>query len=201
MIDHCHFIILCGHHALSSCHPEQPAQAGGPASPALAAEGTRVSSVRRQPPSVHKAMKSGARTPVYAHRRSWSAQEPAAEPAMAPRAAVPVATAWARSSTWPATRSMPVRRLPSCRVFATNVSSDAMMDNHGGGPGHGQRGQMSSLSINDAIDASAAAMIRCAADLSDMYSAAIFELAADTRNPTDHGTGSGSVRSSCSCLG
>src|SRR5579864_9000199 len=36
---------------------------------------------------------------------------------------------------------MPFRRLPSCRVFAYSVSSDAMIDNQGGGPGHGHRGQ------------------------------------------------------------
>ncbi len=66
-----------------------------------------------------------------------------------------------------------------------------MIDNHGGGPGHGQRGQISSLSIKSAIDASAAAMISCAASVFVICSAAIFELTAATRNWTDHGTGSG----------
>src|ERR1700722_13407557 len=86
---------------------------------------------------------------------------------------------------------MPARRLPSCRVFATKVSSDAMIDNQGGGPGYGQRGQMSSLSRNPAIAWSAVAMICAAAVLFVMLAAAAFELTADTKNATDHGPGSG----------
>jgi hypothetical protein len=94
---------------------------------------------------------------------------------------------------------MPVRRLPSCKVFATTVSWDAMIDNQGGGPGYGQRGQMSSLSIKFAIVASAAAMICCATTLFVMLAAASFELTADTKNATDHGTGSGLFRRDPSC--
>jgi hypothetical protein len=62
-----------------------------------------------------------------------------------------------------------------------------MIDSQGGGPGYGQRGQMSSLSINPAIAWSAAVAIRCAASLFVMWAAATFELTADTRNATEKG--------------
>src|SRR5215469_7436678 len=86
---------------------------------------------------------------------------------------------------------IPSRKLPSCSVFATNVSSDAITASQGGGPGNGHRGQMSSLSRKEAIARSAPAITLSAAALLVMFAAAAFELAAETRNDTAHGTGSG----------
>jgi hypothetical protein len=99
-----------------------------------------------------------------------------------------------RSRTCPAVWSMLVRRLPSCRLFANSVSSDAMIDSQGGGPGQGQRGQISSLSMNAVIEAFVAAMNCSAAALFVMFLAASFELSIATKNATDHGTGSGLSR-------